>query len=222
MTSKGRVLAPDLDQRLPPVFRPRHFGHWTSQDHCEDLRHGLLVLHCQDLQRFSHDSWAPEKQDAGRVQADKYLPGGYELGFSPGSGALFKGMIDGFLLGGTVGSTLELCDKNGFLPARNENWRSDQEMAIAEMTLAPPNNDEAAIVVILTPGSGRDSPGAALLEVFALNQEKEALALLAEFRSIRLDFAWRAGGLTNLSRSPESASGSRPGVLAVLYQPARH
>ena len=39
----------DLDQRLPPVRGPYHSGHWTAQDHGEDLRHSLLVLHCQYL-----------------------------------------------------------------------------------------------------------------------------------------------------------------------------
>jgi Fibronectin type III domain len=109
-------------------------------------------------------------------------------------------MIGGFILGGTSGAkvivraigpslvpfgvanalldpTLELYDSYGSLLASNNNWRTDQETAIADTTLAPNDDREAAIVATLAPGaySGvirgtQGSTGVALFEVFALNQ----------------------------------------------------
>jgi hypothetical protein len=73
--------------------------------------------------------------------------------------------------------TLELYDSNGSLVSFNDNWRSDQQAAIAETTLAPTDNREAAIVATLPPGAysgvirgAGDTTGVALIEVFALNE----------------------------------------------------
>ena len=109
-------------------------------------------------------------------------------------------MIGGFILGGTTGvkvivraigpslvsfgvadalldPTLELYDSNGTLLTSNDNWRSDQETAIADTTLSPNDDREAAIVATLAPGAysgvirgAQGSTGVALFEVYALNQ----------------------------------------------------
>jgi hypothetical protein len=109
-------------------------------------------------------------------------------------------MIGGFILGGTTSAKmivraigpslvsfgvanalldpmLELYDSNGSVIASNDNWRSDQETAIADTTLAPSDDHEAAITATLAPGAysgvirgAHGSTGVALFEVFALNQ----------------------------------------------------
>jgi hypothetical protein len=110
-------------------------------------------------------------------------------------------MIGGFILGGDAGGTkvivraigpslvqlgvadalldptLELYDSNGSLISANDDWRSDEENAIAETTLAPTDRREAAIVATLIPGAysgivrgAQDTTGVALIEVFALNE----------------------------------------------------
>jgi hypothetical protein len=73
--------------------------------------------------------------------------------------------------------TLELYDSNGSLLDSNDNWRSDQEAAIVETTLAPTDDREAAIVATLVPGAysgvirgAHGTTGVALIEVFALNE----------------------------------------------------
>ncbi len=54
---------------------------------------------------------------------------------------------------GLLDPTIELYDSNGFLLASNDDWRSDQEAAIVETTLAPTDDREAAIVETLAPGA---------------------------------------------------------------------
>jgi hypothetical protein len=72
---------------------------------------------------------------------------------------------------------LELHGPTGFVTISNDNWRDDQEVAIAATGLAPTNNLEAAIDATLTPGSytaivkgNGTTSGVALVEVYDLNQ----------------------------------------------------
>lgn len=71
--------------------------------------------------------------------------------------------------------TLEMYDGNGTLLAANDNWRTDQEAAIVDSTVAPADNREAAIVSTLAPGAysavirgANGATGVALFEVYAL------------------------------------------------------
>ncbi|MGI8431539.1 MAG: fibronectin type III domain-containing protein [Chthoniobacterales bacterium] len=73
--------------------------------------------------------------------------------------------------------TLEIYDAEGTLLASNDNWRSNQEVAIIGTTSPPTDNREAAIVRTLSPGAysaiirGQgDTTGVALFEVYALGQ----------------------------------------------------
>jgi hypothetical protein len=60
--------------------------------------------------------------------------------------------------------TLELRDNSGVLVAANDNWRSNQELDIIAMTVAPTNDLESAIV-----RGANNSSGIAVVEVYALN-----------------------------------------------------
>jgi hypothetical protein len=71
---------------------------------------------------------------------------------------------------------LELHDGNGTLIGSNDNWKSDQEAAIAATGLAPSSDAEAAILITLAPGgytaiqSGKDGgTGVGLVEVYNLH-----------------------------------------------------
>ncbi len=77
--------------------------------------------------------------------------------------------------------TLELHDGGGSLIAANDNWKSTQKEAIAETELAPPGNDEAAILTTLQPGAYTVVEGAAngrtgmgLLEVYDMNPHADS------------------------------------------------
>ena len=72
--------------------------------------------------------------------------------------------------------TLELHDSNGALIASNDNWKSDQQTAIAATGLAPTNDAEAAILATVTNGAytaivaGQNSgTGVGLVEVYNLH-----------------------------------------------------
>ena len=71
--------------------------------------------------------------------------------------------------------TLELHDGNGALIASNDNWKTDQELAIEATGLAPTDDRESAILAILSPGNytaivrgKNNSTGNALVEVYSL------------------------------------------------------
>ena len=71
--------------------------------------------------------------------------------------------------------TLELHDGNGGLIASNNDWRDTQQLAIEATGIAPTNDNEAAILSVLSPGSytaivrGEDNgTGVALVEVYDL------------------------------------------------------
>jgi arylsulfatase A-like enzyme len=72
--------------------------------------------------------------------------------------------------------TLELRDASGNLISFNDNWKDTQQTQIQATGLAPPNDNESAIIATLSPGSytailrGNDSTtGNGLVEVYALN-----------------------------------------------------
>jgi hypothetical protein len=79
--------------------------------------------------------------------------------------------------GAMADPTLELHDTNGNVIESNDNWGdSPNKQAIIDSTIPPPNSRESAIVRTLTPGnytaivrSANDSPGIAVVEVYALN-----------------------------------------------------
>jgi hypothetical protein len=86
------------------------------------------------------------------------------------------------LPGRLLDPTLELHDKDGLLDS-NDNWRSSQEQEIINTTIPPPNDNESAIVAILSPldpaipNSGaytvivkgkNNSTGIALVEIYDL------------------------------------------------------
>lgn len=71
--------------------------------------------------------------------------------------------------------TLELHDGNGGLIASNTDWRDTQQLAIEATGIAPTDDNEAAILSVLSPGSytaivrGEDNgTGVALVEVYNL------------------------------------------------------
>ena len=113
---------------------------------------------------------------------DNVMIGGFILSGGPGGmkvivRAIGPSLVPLGVADALLDPTLELHDSNGSLIAFNDDWRSDQEAAIVETTLAPTDNREAAIVATLVPGAysgvvrgAGDTTGVALIEVFALNQ----------------------------------------------------
>jgi sugar lactone lactonase YvrE len=77
------------------------------------------------------------------------------------------------ITGNLTDPTLMLVDANGSVVASNNDWKSSQESEIQATSLAPPNDNEAAILTTLPPGSftaivsGKNGEtGIALVDVF--------------------------------------------------------
>lgn len=72
--------------------------------------------------------------------------------------------------------TLSVYDRTGNLVAENDNWRVNQEQEIIDTGVAPTNDLESAVIVILQPGPYTavvrgvgNSPGVAVVEAYDLN-----------------------------------------------------
>lgn len=71
---------------------------------------------------------------------------------------------------------LDVRDANGMQIMVNDNWKTTQQSAIEATRLAPPNDAEAAVLTLLSPGSYtailsgvNNTTGNALVEVYAVN-----------------------------------------------------
>src|SRR6185295_13228317 len=86
-------------------------------------------------------------------QGDNLMIGGFFLSGSENLRVFLRARGPSLPLPGTLADpTLELRDANGNLRAANDNWRSDQETAIAATPLAPTNDSESAIIQMLPAG----------------------------------------------------------------------
>jgi hypothetical protein len=72
--------------------------------------------------------------------------------------------------------TLEMHDGNGALLAQDDDWRSFQEQMLIDTGLAPTNDRESAMLLVLQPGAytaivrGKDNgTGVGLVEVYNLD-----------------------------------------------------
>lgn len=112
---------------------------------------------------------------------DDVMIGGFILSSASGSKVIVRAIGPSLVQLGVADAlldpTLELYDSNGSIISANDNWRSDDEDAITQTTMAPTDRREAAIVATLIAGAysgvirgAQNTTGVALIEVFALNQ----------------------------------------------------
>jgi hypothetical protein len=108
---------------------------------------------------------------------DNVLIGGFIVTGTASKEVIVRAIGPSLPLAGTLADPfLELHDVAGQLIASNDNWRSDQEVAIMATGLAPNDDLESAIVMTLPPGaytailSGTNATtGVALVEVYDLD-----------------------------------------------------
>jgi DNA-binding beta-propeller fold protein YncE len=115
----------------------------------------------------------------GLVQTgDNVLIGGFIIGGTEPAKVLVRAIgpsLAAFGVPNTLAATtLELHDANGSV-IRNEGWRNTQESEISATTIPPSNDNEAAILAVLVPGTytavvrGRDdATGIAVVEAYNL------------------------------------------------------
>jgi N-acetylneuraminic acid mutarotase len=137
---------------------------------------GIALVEVYDL-----DSAAPAKlgniSTRGNVrQGDNLMIGGFILSGSENLRVFLRARGPSLPVAGTLADPmLELRDANGNLRAANDNWRSDQETAIAATDFAPTNDSESAIIQMLPAGAytalvsgANGSTGIAIVEAFAM------------------------------------------------------
>jgi hypothetical protein len=106
--------------------------------------------------------------------------GGFIIGGSAPAKLLVRGLGPSLAAAGVSGAlqnpVLELHDGRGSLIYQNDTWRSTQEQEIIATTVAPANDNEAAILATLPAGAytailrgANSTTGVALVEVYALD-----------------------------------------------------
>ena len=111
---------------------------------------------------------------------DNVMIGGFIIGGSAPAKLLVRGLGPSLAAAGVSGAlqnpVLELYDSRGSLIYQNDNWRSTQEKEIIATTVAPANDNEAAILATLPAGAytailrgANSTSGVALVEVYALD-----------------------------------------------------
>jgi hypothetical protein len=111
---------------------------------------------------------------------DNVMIGGFIIGGDQATKVIVRALgptlTDFGVTGALADPMLELHDGNGTLIAQNDNWKSDQPLAIQNSGYAPPNDAEAAILATLQPGNYtaivrgvNDTTGVALVEVYNLD-----------------------------------------------------
>jgi hypothetical protein len=119
----------------------------------------------------------------GLVQTgDQVLIGGFIVTGTQSKDVIVRAIGPSILLPGVLANpVLALHNSSGAVIASNDNWRSDQEVAIIATGLAPLNDNESAIVMTLAPGSytavvsgAVGGTGVALVEGYDLDQSVDA------------------------------------------------
>jgi hypothetical protein len=171
----------DLYAALLETLAP---GAYTAIVSGNDNGTGVALIEAYDLQPDS-DSKLANISSRGRVQAgDEVVIGGFILGPEglPSAKIVVRALGPSLTSAGVVGALqnpeLELHDSNGNLIASNDNWKDDgaQRAELLADNLAPSDDHESAMAVVLAPGAytaivnskEEDTTGIGLVEVYNL------------------------------------------------------
>jgi hypothetical protein len=141
---------------------------------------GIALVELYDLSGAAASKLANISTRGSVETGDNVLIGGF---IAVGNGAVAKVLVRAIapslsgqgISGALQDPTLELRDANGHLIAQNDNWKSTQEQAIKDTTVAPTDDRESAIVQTLSAGnytaivrSRNGTTGVGLVEVYNL------------------------------------------------------
>lgn len=173
-------LAPpnDLDSAILATLAP---GAYTAVLEGKGMTTGIGLLEVYDLSLTPDSELTNLSARAFVGTADDVLIGGTSIVGSSGSGQrLLIRALGPSLSGAGIGNllsdpTLSLRDANGNQIASNDNWKDSQQAEIAATGLAPGNDHESALIVLLPPGTftaivagKHGTTGVALLEFYRL------------------------------------------------------
>ncbi|HKP93048.1 MAG TPA: hypothetical protein VJS88_04060, partial [Chthoniobacterales bacterium] len=111
---------------------------------------------------------------------DKVLVGGFILGGAEPTKVVIRGIgpsLANFGVSGAINNpVLELHDANGGLLSQNDDWRSSQQQELLQSGLAPADDRESAMLMLLDPGAytaivrdKNNDAGIGLVEVYNLD-----------------------------------------------------
>ena len=137
---------------------------------------GIALVEVYDVNSASPAKLANISTRGNVRQGDNLMIGGFILSGSENLRVFLRARGPSLPLAGTLADPmLELRDANGNLRAANDNWRSDQETAIAATDFVPTNDAESAIIQMLPAGAytalvrgANGSTGIAIVEAFAM------------------------------------------------------
>ncbi len=171
-------LAP-TDNREAALIKSLPPGAYSATVRGRGAGQGIALFELYNLERT--EGSLANISTRGRVgKGDQVMIGGFIIGGSAPAQVMVRAIGPSLAAQGVAGvlqdPVLDLYDSEGTLVSTNDNWRSEQQRAILDSTVAPTDNREAAILTTLAPGGysavvrGRnDGEGVALFEVYALN-----------------------------------------------------
>ena len=161
------------------IVRTLPAGSYTAVLHSADTSTGNALVELYDLNPLN--SRVRNMSTRGEVGVgDDVMIGGFIVGGSAPAKLLIRAIGPSLEAAGVSGAlqdpVLELRDSRGTLIYQNDNWRSTQQQEIIATTVAPTNDNEAAILATVSPGAytailsgANSSTGVALVEVYALD-----------------------------------------------------
>ncbi|MEO7167454.1 MAG: NHL repeat-containing protein [Chthoniobacterales bacterium] len=174
-------LAPDIDAESA-LIATLTAGAYTVIESGKNATTGIGLVEVYDLSAGFGPELANISTRGFVDTGSNVMIAGFIVGSSSGgsSQALVRGLgpsLGKFGIANPLANpTLELHDSNGTLLAANDNWKSDQQSAIAATGLAPTNGAEAAILATVAPGlytaieAGQNgTTGVGLVEVYNLH-----------------------------------------------------
>jgi len=148
----------------------------SADDGVHAIAYDAVVIHVAARASLGNISTRVDVQNGESVSI-----GGFIIAGSSGKQIIIRAMGPSLAAAGIQGAladpSLELRDSTGNLLLANDNWKTTQEQAIRDTTLAPPNDLESAILVSLQPGAytaivsgASNGTGVGLVEVYDLEQ----------------------------------------------------
>ena len=148
----------------------------SADDGVHAIAYDAVVIHVAARASLGNISTRVDVQNGESVSI-----GGFIIAGSSAKQVIIRAMGPSLAAAGIQGAladpTLELCDSTGNLLLANDNWKTTQEQAIRDTTLAPPNDLESAILASLQPGAytaivsgANNGTGVGLVEVYDLEQ----------------------------------------------------
>ena len=177
------TTVPPTDDHESAIVATLNPGNYSSIVRGKGTDIGIGLVEIYDLGTASLDTSSTSKlaqiSTRGTVQTgDNVMIGGFIISGAP-SKVIVRAIGPELTAFGVPGAlqdpTLELRDGSGSLVIANDDWRTTQEQAIIDTTVAPKDDRESAVVATLSPGGysavvrGKDNTtGVALVEVYSL------------------------------------------------------